>query len=108
MSMEVTAWNAMYNAMHAARGRATSKATLQRIATFAIPHKRSLRWYLLLSVVTAALAVATPVLAGRVVNAIVGGDARQGRGEPRGADRGHRHTRIRTRTVDAVAVREHR
>ena len=76
MSMEVTAWNAMYNAMHAQDDkRPFSKATLKRIATFAIPQKRNLSWYLLLSVVTAALAVATPVLAGRVVNAIVGGDA---------------------------------
>ncbi|MCD2108978.1 ABC transporter ATP-binding protein [Rhodococcus erythropolis] len=76
MSMEVTAWNAMYNAMHAQEDRRPfSKATLKRIATFAVPQKRNLSWYLALSVVTAALAVATPVLAGRVVNAIVGGDA---------------------------------
>ncbi|MDN3459840.1 ABC transporter ATP-binding protein [Rhodococcus sp. APC 3903] len=76
MSMEVTAWNAMYNAMHAQEDRRPfSKATLKRIATFAVPQKRNLSWYLVLSVVTAALAVATPVLAGRVVNAIVGGDA---------------------------------
>ncbi|ERB51557.1 hypothetical protein N806_10170, partial [Rhodococcus sp. P27] len=74
--MEVTAWNAMYNAMHAQEDRRPfSKATLKRIATFAVPQKRNLCWYLVLSVVTAALAVATPVLAGRVVNAIVGGDA---------------------------------
>ncbi|PCK25954.1 MULTISPECIES: ABC transporter ATP-binding protein [Rhodococcus] len=76
MSMEVTAWNAMYNAMHAQEDRRPfSKATLKRIATFAVPQKRNLSRYLVLSVVTAALAVATPVLAGRVVNAIVGGDA---------------------------------
>ncbi|UOT06398.1 ABC transporter ATP-binding protein/permease [Rhodococcus opacus] len=76
MSMEVTAWNAMYNAMHAQEDRRPfSRTTLRRIARFAVPHRRSLGWYLLLSVVTAALAVATPVLAGRVVNAIVGGDA---------------------------------
>ncbi|CAN5264599.1 ABC transporter ATP-binding protein [soil metagenome] len=76
MSMEVTAWNAMYNAMHAQEDRRPfSKATLKRIATFAVPQKRNLSWYLVLSVVTAALAVATPVLAGRVVNARVGGDA---------------------------------
>ena len=76
MSMEVTAWNAMYNAMHAQEDRRPfSRTTLRRIARFARPHRRNLAWYLLLSVVTAALAVATPVLAGRVVNAIVGGDA---------------------------------
>ncbi|EID81695.1 bifunctional ABC lipid A transporter [Rhodococcus opacus RKJ300 = JCM 13270] len=66
----------MYNAMHAQEDRRPfSRTTLRRIARFALPHRRSLGWYLLLSVVTAALAVATPVLAGRVVNAIVGGDA---------------------------------
>ncbi|MBB2941018.1 ABC-type multidrug transport system fused ATPase/permease subunit [Actinoplanes lutulentus] len=47
---------------------------MKRIARFARPHRRALTGFLLLSVVTAALAVATPVLAGRVVNAIVGGD----------------------------------
>ncbi|QHE71641.1 ABC transporter ATP-binding protein [Rhodococcus sp. WAY2] len=76
MSMEVTAWNAMYNAMHAQEDRRPfSRTTLRRIAGFAAPHRRSLAWYLLLSVITAALAVATPVLAGRVVEAIIDGDA---------------------------------
>ncbi|NLE82241.1 MAG: ABC transporter ATP-binding protein [Rhodococcus sp.] len=75
MSMEVTAWNSMYNAMHAQEDkRPFSRATLRRIGGFALPHRRSLIWFLLLSVATAALAVATPVLAGRVVNAIVDGD----------------------------------
>ncbi|MDV7355886.1 ABC transporter ATP-binding protein [Rhodococcus oxybenzonivorans] len=76
MSMEVTAWNAMYNAMHAQEDRRPfSRTTLRRIARFAAPHRRSLAWYLLLSVITAALAVATPVLAGQVVEAIIDGDA---------------------------------
>ncbi|SDH03777.1 ABC-type multidrug transport system, ATPase and permease component [Rhodococcus triatomae] len=73
--MEVTAWNSMYNAMHAQEDRRPfSRATLRRIGRFATPHRRSLLVYLLLSVVTAVLAVATPVLAGRVINAIVDGD----------------------------------
>ncbi|MCJ0904743.1 ABC transporter ATP-binding protein [Rhodococcus sp. ARC_M6] len=76
MSMELTARNAMYNAMHGQEDRRPfSKKALKRIATFAVPQKRNLSWFLVLSVVTAALAVATPVLAGDVVNAIVGGDA---------------------------------
>lgn len=76
MSMDVAAWNAMYNAMHAQNDRRPfSRASLRRIAAFARPHRRNLGWYLLLSIVTAALAVATPVLAGRVVNAIVDGDS---------------------------------
>ncbi len=72
MDMEVTAWMSLYNTMNAQQDkRPFSKATLRRIWTFARPHRRQLSWFLLLSVVTAVLAVATPVLAGRVVNAIV-------------------------------------
>ena len=72
MSMEITAWNAMYNAMHAESDRRPfSRATLKRIAAFAGPHRRNITIYLLLSVAIAALGVATPVLAGRVVDAIV-------------------------------------
>ncbi|MGW9568169.1 ABC transporter ATP-binding protein [Prescottella equi] len=75
MSMEVTAWNAMYNAMHAQQdSRPFSRATLRRVGGYARPHRRHIAWYLVLSVVTAALAVATPILAGRVVDAIVAGN----------------------------------
>ncbi|MCW2917442.1 MAG: lipid exporter, fused ATPase and inner rane subunit MsbA [Actinomycetia bacterium] len=74
MDMEVTAWHSLYNAMNAQEDRRPfSKATLRRIGGFARPHRRQLAWFLLLSVVTAVLAVATPVLAGRVVDAIVKG-----------------------------------
>ncbi|HZA17802.1 MAG TPA: ABC transporter ATP-binding protein [Pseudonocardiaceae bacterium] len=66
----------MYNAMHAQQEqRPFSRATLQRITRFAGPHRPQLSRFLLLSVVTAVLAVATPVLAGRVVDAIVQGEA---------------------------------
>ena len=72
MSMEVTAWMSLYNAMHAQEDkRPFSKATLRRIGAFARPHRRQLVFFLMLGVVLAALAVATPVLAGRVVDAIV-------------------------------------
>ncbi len=72
--MEVTAWMSMYNAMHAQQDqRPFSLATLRRIGTFARPRRMQLSWFLVLSVATAALAVATPVLAGRVVDAIVQG-----------------------------------
>jgi ATP-binding cassette subfamily B protein len=75
MDMEVTAYMSMYHAMNAEDDkRPFSKATLRRIWGFARPHKRQLTFFLVLSVVTAALAVATPVLAGRVVDAIVNGD----------------------------------
>lgn len=74
MSMEVTAWSSLHSAMNAqADHRPFSRATLRRIASFARPRRRELYRFLLLSVVTALLAVATPMLAGRVVDAIVQG-----------------------------------
>jgi ATP-binding cassette subfamily B protein len=74
MSMEMTAWNSLYHAMHAsAQRRPFSRATLRRIGAFARPHRRALSFFVALSVVGAVLAVATPVLAGRVVNKIVQG-----------------------------------
>lgn len=73
MSMEVTAWNSLYNAMHAQSDRRPfSRQTLRRILTFARPHRVDLVWFLILSVAVAVLGVVTPLLAGRVVNAIVG------------------------------------
>ena len=75
MDMEVTAWMSMYHAMHDdGERRPFSGATLRRIARFARPHRRQLVQFLLLSVVLAVLAVATPVLAGRVVDVIVRGE----------------------------------
>ncbi len=52
--------------------RALAPGTLRRIVGFAKPHKTALLVFLALSTVSAVLAVATPVLAGRVVDAIVG------------------------------------
>ncbi|MFF3438576.1 ABC transporter ATP-binding protein [Streptosporangium sp. NPDC002721] len=76
MSMEMAAWHSLYSAVHAQQDRRPfSKATLRRIAAFARPHRTLLVWFLLLSVISAVLAVATPVLAGQVVDAIVGGAA---------------------------------
>jgi ABC-type bacteriocin/lantibiotic exporter with double-glycine peptidase domain len=51
--------------------RALAPGTLRRIVTFAKPHRTSLLIFLTLSTVSAVLAVATPVLAGRVVDGIV-------------------------------------
>ncbi|HEU0103282.1 MAG TPA: ABC transporter transmembrane domain-containing protein, partial [Mycobacteriales bacterium] len=74
MDMEVTAWMSLYHASNAQQDqRPVSRATLRRIATFARPHRRPLAAFLVLSVVLAVLAVATPVLAGRVVDALVDG-----------------------------------
>nr|WP_218123993.1 ABC transporter ATP-binding protein [Quadrisphaera sp. DSM 44207] len=74
--MEMAAWRSLY----AGRGPEgerprLSRATLRRMAAFARPHRRSLALFLALSVAMAVLAVAGPVLAGRVVDAIVGGAA---------------------------------
>ncbi|GLW15029.1 ABC transporter ATP-binding protein [Streptomyces sp. NBRC 13847] len=75
MDMEVTAWHALHSTMTAQQGRRRfSRATLRRITAFARPHRRRLLWFLVLSSLTALLAVATPLLAGRVVDAIVSGD----------------------------------
>jgi len=72
MDMETTAWMSMYHASNAREERRSfSRATLRRIASFAQPHRRLLTAFLATSIVGALLAVATPVLAGRVVNAIV-------------------------------------
>ncbi|KOX11748.1 MULTISPECIES: ABC transporter ATP-binding protein [Micromonospora] len=73
MSMEVTAWTSLHRAMNAQEERPLSRATLKRIGRFARPHRRLIVRFLLLSVVTAVLTVAAPVLAGRVVDAIVDG-----------------------------------
>ncbi|AZM56948.1 ABC transporter [Streptomyces sp. WAC 01529] len=74
MSMETTAWNQLYSVMHAQQDRRPfARATLRRIGAFARPHRTRIWQFVLLSVVTALLAVATPVLAGKVVNAIVSG-----------------------------------
>ena len=72
MDMGFSHWMALESAMHGERSRHRfTRATIRRIATFARPHRRSLIAFLLLSVVSAALAVATPVLAGWVVDAII-------------------------------------
>ena len=75
MDMHSVAWSSLYKTAHAAEAdrRPFSKETFRRIAAFARPHRRQLALFLVLSVVTSALAVVTPVLAGRVVDAIVGG-----------------------------------
>ncbi|MFF4183506.1 ABC transporter ATP-binding protein [Streptomyces sp. NPDC001691] len=74
MSMEATAWTQLHNVMTAQQERRPfNRATLRRIGAFARPHRRRIALFLVLSVATALLAVATPLLAGRVVDAIVGG-----------------------------------
>jgi ABC-type multidrug transport system fused ATPase/permease subunit len=72
MSMEFAAWNSLYSVMTAQQERRPfSWATVRRILTFARARRRMLAGFLVLSVIGAVLAVATPVLAGRVVDALV-------------------------------------
>lgn len=74
MSMESTAWTQLHNVMYAQSERPPfARTTLRGIAGFARPHRRRIIQFALLGVATALLAVVTPVLAGRVVDAIVSG-----------------------------------
>ncbi len=71
MSMEAAAWNSMYHAMIAQQEkRPFSWQTVRRIMTFAVPHRAQLVGFLVLSVIGAVLAVATPLLAGQVIDVI--------------------------------------
>ncbi len=74
VQMDFSHWMALESAMQGTQPRrAFSRATLARIWAFARPHRRGLAAYLAFSVAAAVLTVATPVLAGRVVDAIVVG-----------------------------------
>jgi ABC-type multidrug transport system fused ATPase/permease subunit len=65
-------WGLMMSAMRAADApKGVRAGTLRRVLTFARPHRAKLITFLLLTVVSSVLAVSTPVLAGRVVDAIV-------------------------------------
>ena len=73
--MDVSVWMALQSTMQdEGPRRSVSRATLRRVAGFARPHRRALVAFLALSTAGAALGVATPVLAGRAVNAIVTGE----------------------------------
>ncbi|MFD5405117.1 ABC transporter ATP-binding protein [Streptomyces griseorubiginosus] len=73
--METTAWTQLHSVMNAEQERRPfARATLRRIGAFARPHRTRIARFVLLGVATALLAVATPVLAGKVVDAIVSGD----------------------------------
>ncbi len=72
MSMDGAAWHTLYNITRAKSGsKPFSRATLKRVLGFARPHRTKLIAFVALSIVMAFLAVATPVLAGQVIDAIV-------------------------------------
>lgn len=76
VSMETVARQALYRQTHARDGDLRALADrklLSRIWRFAARHHRRLGWFVAISVVSALLTVTTPVLAGRVVDAITQG-----------------------------------
>ncbi|MPZ71710.1 MAG: ATP-binding cassette domain-containing protein [Nitriliruptorales bacterium] len=74
MDMNFSHWMALESAMHGKQRRHPfNRRTLRRVWDFAARHRRALTVFVLLSVVAAVLTVATPVLAGMVVDAIVKG-----------------------------------
>ncbi|WP_327142888.1 ABC transporter ATP-binding protein [Nocardia sp. NBC_01327] len=76
MSMEAVARDQLYRRMNAhTEQRPLRAGTARRILAFARPHHRRLVAFLVFSIGSALLAVATPVLAGQVVNDIVKGSA---------------------------------
>ena len=78
MNIETVARHTLYRQMRAQSGDLRSladRALLKRIWRFAGRHHRRLGGFVAVSVGSALLAVATPVLAGKVVDEIVGGGA---------------------------------
>lgn len=76
MSLETVARQSLYRQTHARGGDLHSLADrrlMARIWRFAARHHRMLGWFLLVSVLGAVLTVATPLLAGRVVDEITRG-----------------------------------
>ena len=74
--MDSAAWQSLHRMLSEKKDqRPVTKVTLRRIGAFAKGRRGQLALFLVLSVVTAATAVATPVLAGRVVDAIVNGES---------------------------------
>jgi len=76
MSIETVARQTLYRQAHARGGDIRSlidRGLLRRIWRFADRHHRRLGGFVAVSVVSALLAVATPILAGKVVDAIVRG-----------------------------------
>ncbi|MCI0141438.1 ABC transporter ATP-binding protein/permease [Arthrobacter bambusae] len=72
MSMDGVAWRSLYNITRAKSGsQPFSRETIKRVLAFAKPYRNKLIAFVLASIAGAFLAVATPVLAGKVVNALI-------------------------------------
>ncbi|NAZ87744.1 ABC transporter ATP-binding protein [Kineococcus indalonis] len=78
MSMESAAWHSLWRATSAEQQqRPLSRETVQRVVDLARERRGRLGVFVAGSVVTAVLAVASPVLAGRAVEAVTAGDGRR-------------------------------
>ncbi|MDQ4148793.1 MAG: ABC transporter ATP-binding protein, partial [Actinomycetota bacterium] len=73
MDINMSGWMALDSATKGDRARKVSRETLKRVWKFTERHRRALLIFVLLSTVSATITVATPVLAGQVVDAIVEG-----------------------------------
>src|SRR6187431_70067 len=74
---DMNTWSALRSSMQGADARnskSISWDTMRRVGEFARHRRSTIVAFLLLATVSAILGVATPVLAGRAVNAIVDGD----------------------------------
>ena len=66
-----SAWRTMHQDSSVVEHK-LAKGTLRRVVSFARPFRRELVIFLLLTVVSSVIGVATPVLAGRVINVVIG------------------------------------
>src|SRR5687768_13591187 len=76
---DINSWMALQSAMQAdgqVRRVAVARETRRRVREFARPHRRTITTFLVLATASAVIGVATPLLAGRAVNAIVDGEPR--------------------------------
>ena len=75
---DMNSWMVLRSAMQAGQPkRAVRRNTWRRVRDFAAPHRRTIVAFLLLATTSAVLGVATPILAGRAVNAIVDGESQR-------------------------------
>jgi ABC-type multidrug transport system fused ATPase/permease subunit len=74
---DVNMWMALQSAKQDGGGprRRVQRATLRRVREFARPHARTIAGFLVLATASAVLGVASPILAGQAVDAIVDGEA---------------------------------
>ena len=75
---DINSWMALHSAMQddGRARRRVDRDTWRRVRAFARPHRRTIGTFLALATVSAVLGVATPLLAGRAVDAIVDGRSR--------------------------------